>query len=233
MGEGMRTAYRISYGLAFLLAAVGSAHAAATKASYPAMAPVEQYLMKSSDEIALARSAAPASISNDAEILTLTGHGYETAVKGKNGFVCLIERSWENDFSSPEFWNQNMRAPLCLNPAAVRTILPAVRERAAWAVSGLSKDEIQSRVKASPLANTAPEEGAMSYMMSKGGHLSDSGGHWHPHVMFWLGRGGAASWGANLPGSPVLSAPGDAPVTLFFVLVPKWSDGTPAMDMHA
>ena len=234
MGEGMRMTHRISYGVAFLLAAVGPVHAADTKATYPAMAPVAQYMMASSDEIALARSSAPASISNDAEILTLTSHGYETAVKGKNGFVCLVERSWESGFDDPGFWNFNIRGPLCLNPPAVRTILPAARERASWALAGLSREEIAKRVKASPVANAVPEPGAMSYMMSKQGYLSDTGRHWHPHLMFWFARSATPNWGGDLAGTPVLIAPGDTgPITTVFVLVPKWSDGTSAMEMHS
>jgi hypothetical protein len=44
-------------------------------------------------EIALARSAAPDAISRDAEVLVLGRNGYQTAVTGKNGFVCVVERS--------------------------------------------------------------------------------------------------------------------------------------------
>ena len=92
---------------------------AAEKARYPAMAPLEQYLMPSeSAEIALARSAAPASISGDAEVMVLRRDGYATAVKGKNGFVCIVERSWGKATDDPEFWNPKMRAPHCFNPQA-------------------------------------------------------------------------------------------------------------------
>jgi len=79
-------------------------------------APLDQYLIKNQEsEIALARSAAPPSVSNDAEILVLTSHGYQTAVKGKNGFVCLVDRSWQSSIGDPEFWNPKERAPTCLN----------------------------------------------------------------------------------------------------------------------
>ena len=74
----------------------------------------------------------------------------------------------------------------------------------------------------------------MSYMMSKQGYLSDTGRHWHPHVMFWFSSTEVPNWGADLSGSPVMAAPGETgPVRTFFVLVPKWSDGTPAMEMHS
>ena len=68
------------------------------KATYASMAPLEQYLMERNAEIALARSAAPAAISREAEILVLGRKDYEAAIKGKNGFVCVVERSWEADF---------------------------------------------------------------------------------------------------------------------------------------
>src|SRR6266699_6972776 len=80
-----------------LLVVLGTTHRAMPQdatTAYPNMAPIEQYLMDRTAEIALARSAAPESISRDAEILVLGRHGFETAVKGKNGFVCMVQRSW-------------------------------------------------------------------------------------------------------------------------------------------
>ena len=67
-------------------------------------------------------------------------------------------------------------------------------------------------------------------MMSKQGYLGDTAGHWHPHLMFFVARTDGAAWGADLAGSPVFAAQDDPePVTTFFVPVPKWSDGTPAV----
>ena len=93
-----------------------SVRSQASAASYPHMAPVDQYLMPDQNaETAMARSAAPASISADAEVPVLGRHGYETAVKGKNGFVCLVERSWMSPFDFAQFWNPKMRGPICFN----------------------------------------------------------------------------------------------------------------------
>ena len=72
-----------------------------------------------------------------------------------------------------------------------------------------------------------PGTGAMCYMMSKQGYLNDHDGHWHPHLMFFVPRTDAAAWGADVPGSPILS--GDDPqdsLMIFMVPVGKWSDGT-------
>ncbi len=219
-------------GLAWLLGVVGSAGADDARAVYPVMAPIEQYRMaSSSDEIALARSAAPASISADASVLTLGDHGFDTALKGKNGFVCLVWRSWTAGFNDAEFWNPKLRSPICLNPAAARSVLPAYLERTKWAIAGVSKADMIARTKSALAADAfvMPEPGAMAFMMSKRGYLGDRGGHWHPHLMFFLAHVDGAAWGADLHGSPVFSAQGDPePVTTFFVPVTRWSDGTPA-----
>src|ERR1700744_3969705 len=107
---------------AFLVQAVmpgatSSARAqAAQKTPYPAMAPVDRYLMPDEkSEIALARSGAPASVSGAAEVMVLGRTGYRTAVKGTNGFLCIVERSWGQDTEHTEFWNPKMRAPHCFN----------------------------------------------------------------------------------------------------------------------
>src|SRR5215468_3572192 len=111
----------------------GLAQSEVPKTAYPQMAPVEQYRIASrEDEIALARSAAPPSISADAEVLVLGSRGYETAVKGKNGFVCFVERSWAAGFDDPEFWNPKLRKPNCFNATAARTELPQYLERTEW-----------------------------------------------------------------------------------------------------
>src|ERR1700678_1698748 len=83
--------------------------------TYTSMAPLDQYLMADRNaEIALARSAAPESISRDAEVMVLGRHGYETAVKGRNGFVCIVGRGWSSA-PDPDFWNPKVRVPMCVN----------------------------------------------------------------------------------------------------------------------
>jgi hypothetical protein len=202
---------------------------------YPTMAPLDQYLIADRNaEIALARSAAPTSISGDATVLVFEKNGYRTAVKGKNGFTCLVERAWMSPFDSPEFWNFKMRGPICYNPAAVRTILPYTMNRTRLALTGLSKADMRENIAAAIAKKELPmpEAGAMSYMMSKSGNLGDSVGHWCPHLMFHVPKTGESSWGADVAGSPVLfndqyrDVP--EPETIFMVRVFHWSDGTPA-----
>lgn len=201
---------------------------------YPQMAPLEQYLMDRDAEIALARTAAPEAISRDAEVLVLGRHGFEVAVKGTNGFICFVSRSWDAPFNSSEFWNPKIRAPLCYNPPGARTVVPLLLQRAKLACDGLSKDQIVERTNASAERKEMPalEPGAICYMMSKEAYLTDAGGHNMSHVMFYTPFVDGAVLGA-VPGSPVLIGhqpfPGfPTPVTEFFIPVRKWSDGTPA-----
>ena len=140
------------------------------------MAQIGQYHVASSaEEIALARSAAPKSISADAEVLTLGDHGYETAVKGKNDFTCVVERSWATDFDDPQFWNPKLRAPICFNSAAARTVLASYLERTKWVLAGLSQTAMLERTKSAIAAKTflMPAPGAMCFMMSKQGYLNE------------------------------------------------------------
>ena len=201
---------------------------------YAQMAPLTQYLMSDQSEIALARSAAPASISSDATVAVLKQHGYETAVKGRNGFVCIVERSWMSQFDFPEFWNPRMRGPVCFNPAAVRSVLPYSYKRAEMILAGMSKAQIVDRLKEMVRNKEVPalEAGAMCYMMSRDAYLGDAGGHWHPHLMIYGPRSDAADWGSDLPGSPVLLNPqfknSPEPLGTFMVVVDRWSDGTSA-----
>jgi hypothetical protein len=206
------------------------------KTPYPAMAPLDLYLIADpAAEVALAKSAAPPSLSNDASVLVLAKDGYHTAIEGKNGFTCVVERSWMSPTDSTDFWNPKLRGPICYNPAAVRSILPYTILRTKLLLSGLTKAQMIENVETAVAASLlpVPEPGAMSYMLSKSQYLGDAGQHWHPHLMFHLPRMSAASWGANLDGSPVLldthHRPGPEPETIFMVPVDHWSDGTPAM----
>jgi hypothetical protein len=227
MKKGINMKLRQAAALAVGIAMPALCHGA----TYPSMAPLEQYRAGSqADEIALARSAAPAPIASGAEVMTLGAQGYETAVKGSNGFVCLVQRSWASGFDDPEFWNARERSPICFNPASVRSVMPAYLTRTQWVLAGASKDEIIARTKAAIAAKeiAAPEVGAMAYMMSKNQYLNDAGVHWHPHLMLFLPPTAPAEWGANVQGGAVMGGGGPEPVTVFFVPLPKWSDGTPA-----
>ncbi|MGB6974514.1 MAG: hypothetical protein WBD67_07515 [Terracidiphilus sp.] len=182
-------------------------------------------------EIALARSAAPPSIAGHATVMVLGAHGYSTAVKGANGFLCIVERSWGAATDFPEFWNPHMRAPICFNAAAARSFAPIYLFKTRLVLAGKSKSQIARAVAAAFASGHLPalEPGSMCYMMSRQQYLNDEGKSWHSHLMFFVHGNVAPSWGADLPGSPIISANDpEERVTIFMVLVRKWSDGTPA-----
>src|SRR5215470_4215839 len=219
-----------------MLITVWQALAQDAKAQYPSMVPLDQYMMDRDAEIVLARSAAPRSVSEDATIMVLGRHGYETAVEGTNGFVCIVERTWTAGFKNPEFWNPKNRGPACYNPAAARSVMPIAFLRTKFALAGQSKDEIYESMKAAVEKKELPdvEPGAMIYMLSKQGHLNDRAGHWVPHLMFYVPLKDAKNWGAGAPDSPILVAPrfngAPEPLTELLIPVSAWSDGTPAIE---
>jgi len=228
--EKIKTIALRHFVLIVVLSLAHQAQAQNAKAGYSSMAPVDQYLIADRNaEISLARSAAPESISRDAEVLVLGRHGYETAVKGKNGFVCVVERSWMAPFDDPEFLNPDQRLPLCLNPPAARSHLPLTFKMTALALAGLSRTQMFDSIKAAydkkelPL----PEPGAMCYMMSKQQYFSRKVGNADPHLMFWFPQKDHQSWGAEFPGSPVdIHQYSPQPITEFDISVSRWSDGT-------
>ncbi|HTB88657.1 MAG TPA: hypothetical protein VK743_11915 [Steroidobacteraceae bacterium] len=214
---------------------------------YSRMAPMEQYQMERNAEVALARSAAPEAITRDATVLVLGPQGYVTAIQGKNGFVCMVARGWVGGFDWPEFWNPKIRGAECLNPPAVRSILPLAKMRTTLVLAGRSQTEIINGLRVALKNGNVPklEPGAMSYMMSKASYLTDEGDHNGSHLMFYLPISDTAIWGADLPGSPVGSGPywfssekmsqafkGFPPIHIFVVYVPNWSDGTAAPLVH-
>ena len=230
--------FRAGAGMAVLVLGVlgvNASPAQAVEQPNSSRGPIEQYLMDRNAEIALARTAAPEAVSRDAAVLVLGARGYEDAAKGKNGFTCLVERSWAADFDDPQFWNPKNRSPVCFNAAATRSVLPAYRKRTEWVLSGASEAEILQRTRAAVAAKelVAPEVGAMCYMMSKEGYLNGADGPWHPHLMFYLPPVEETAWGAGLKGAPVFGGPLSAePVTLFIVPVPNWSDGSSGPTGH-
>jgi hypothetical protein len=199
------------------------------------MAPLDQYLIADqAAEIALARSAAPASISGEADVMVLHRDGYVTAAKGSNGFVCIVERSWANTTDNQEFWNPKMRAPHCFNAPAAKTYLPFFLKKTQLVLAGKPLAEIATTMASAldkgELPALAPD--TMVYMMSKQQYLNDTGTHWHPHVMFYVSGDAVKTRGANLPASPVMAGyDHEQQATTFFILVPNWSDGTPGPSM--
>ena len=221
-----------------LLTMLGAAYQAAAQNAatpYPKMAPIEQYLMSDqAAEIALARTAAPESLSRDAEVLVLGRHGYETAVKGKNGFVCIVGRGW-SAAADPDYWNPKVRVPMCVNAAAARTYLPRVTKITEMALAGRTLDQVNDAMAAGIAKKELPpmESGAMCYMTGKQGYGGDVAPHWPAHLMFFYSDTDPAIWGANLPGSPIIAIADPLEhLTQFVIPTHQWSDGTEDVSAH-
>ncbi len=218
-------------------ALLAGAFALAGAAGSRTMRPVSQYLMSPDAEIALARSAAPASISNHATIMTLTPHGYTVAVKGGNGFTCLVERGWMH-LNIPASWNLKIQNPVCYNAAASRTVLLYVFKRTALTLSGATEAQIEQTMSSDVANKTLPPAApdSIAYMMSKEQYISDDAKSWYPHLMFFMPQADGAnvgeSWGADRPRSPVVYDPHSGvfhePWARFFIPVTHWSDGSTA-----
>lgn len=226
--------------LALLGTAIPSAARAAQPPTlYPTMAPLGEYLMTDREaEIALARTGAPPSISDHATIWVLTPNGYDTAVKGTNGFTCEVERSWTKAFDDDNFWNPKVRTPICFNAPATRTVLPYTVFETKLALAGATEAQIRERLTAAIAAKQLPlpENGSVGYMMSKEQYIDDHVKAWYSHVMVYtplaLGANSGESWGADRVGSPVVYDTSHRltpqPWALFFIPVAHWSDGSAA-----
>ena len=170
----------------------------------------------------------------EAEVMVLGKTGFTTAVKGTNGFVCIVERSWAQATDDPEFWNPKIRAPICFNAAAARSFAPIFLMKTKLVLEGKSRTEILAATASALDKKELPalEPGAMCYMMSKQQYLNDSGKNWHPHLMVFVSGDVAKSWGADKPDSPIIS-PNDPQerVTVFMFWVGNWSDGSPGPAM--
>lgn len=232
MGCLRRCASALMACLLAIIAATGPAMAASAASIQSATARIQPYLIADRrQEIELARSAAPPAVSMHATVMVLGTRGYFIAVKGSNGFVCLDVRSWDNAVTakSANFWNPNFRAPYCWNASGAQSVLPRYLRRTRWVLAGATEDEIAHREKTAAADTQAePTPGVICYMMSRRGRwIGNRPGPWRPHVMFYFPRTHVPSWSANLPGVPVFAGSNEH-LAVLMVLVPVWSDGSPA-----
>lgn len=162
-------------------------HAASAQA--PKYAPLSAYLMAPDAEQALAKSAAPANITDRATLKVLTKSGYQVTREGQNGFVCLVMRGWSGPTFTPVpfrdiVYDATVRAPICFDPIASRTVLPYYEMRSAIAMEGKAPEQIAEAVQAAYARGILSERKAVSfaYMWSADQMLGPPG-HWHPHLM--------------------------------------------------
>jgi hypothetical protein len=205
-----------------LLAALGAIVARAQAPSYP---PLSEYMMAPDAEVALARSAAPANVSAYATVKLLTDAGYKVVSQGGNGFVCIVMRGWGAPTYTPTqlramVYDAKIRAPICFNPVASRTMLPVEEMRARLGMEGKDPDQIAEAVQAAYTKGELPKMDtvAFAYMFSADQYLGPGVGAWHPHMMIYAPYNSNAMMGGNPQGS-MLPTVGDDAGTPFAVTV--------------
>src|SRR5260370_27778301 len=129
---------------ALFVQSVEAQNSKAPVGSYP---PIQEYLMPQASEIALAKSAAPANISDGATIKVLTTSGFKVVHQGDNGFVCMVMRG----FSAPTYtpaqfrgvvYDSSVRAPICFDPKAAREVIRYYELRTKLAKAGKNPDQL-------------------------------------------------------------------------------------------
>jgi hypothetical protein len=162
-------------------------------AQEPKYPPLSEYMMARDAEIALAKSAAPQSISDRATIRILTTSGYQTVHDGDNGFVCMVMRGFTvaPTFTSAQMraivYDSKLRAPICLNPQAVRIVLPYYELRTKLGLEGKTPAQMAERVKAAYAKSEIPKRTEVSFgYMWSADQVLGLAGHWHPHMMVYL-----------------------------------------------
>jgi hypothetical protein len=207
-----------------LLFGLTSTNIFAQQMKYP---PMSQYIMDREAEVSLAKSAAPTSISDHASLKVFTEKGYVVAHEGDNGWVCFVMRGFTG---APTFTPVELRvmaydpkflAPICLNPDAVRTVLPYYEFRTKLVIEGKTLDEIAKAVREAYATGGIPKRDTTSfgYMWSADQALGP-GGHWHPHIMVYAPNAENSKLGNNPPGSHLPAVSDDAGTPFAVVVIP-------------
>lgn len=207
-----------------LLVGISVSTARAQAPKYP---PIEQYLMPQAEEVALAKTAAPANVSERATIKVLTNTGFEVAQPGGNGSVCMVMRGFSAPTYSPAqfrnlVYDPTVRAPICFTPAAARIVMPYYELRTKLALQGKNPEEIAAGVEAAYAKGELPkrDEVSFGYMWSRRQNLASGIGHWHPHVMIFAPYYDNPQVGGNPFGSPLPQLSDDAGTPFSVVVIP-------------
>ena len=214
----------VASGAAILLSAAAILASAQGQTQYP---PLSQYMMPQDAEIALARSAAPANVSDRATIKVLNESGFEVAIEGDNGFVCMVMRAWSAPTYTPvaflDFvYYALLRAPICFNPVAVETMMRYYELRTELGLQGKNPDEIADGIEAAYAKGELPriETVSFAYMWSADQDLGPGIGHWHPHMMVFTPYYENSLLGGNEFGGTLPFVSDDAGTPFAVTLIP-------------
>jgi hypothetical protein len=140
----------------------------------------QQANLSRSDEMRLARSAAPVEITKDARIYVLDHDHYVVAEPGHSTMSCMVIRS-----------GSSVVSPECGDAEADASALAVERFRTEERLAGRSLADIDQAVKDGLAAGRfrAPKRPALVYMMSPMQQLTNPAGKpigkWMPHVMVY------------------------------------------------
>ena len=207
-----------------VVAGLASNASGAEKKSYP---PIAEYLMPRAEEVALARSAAPAAISERAAVKVLTPKGYVDAQEGSNGVVCMVMRG----FTAPTYtpvpfrdivYDPRIHAPICFLPDAARLVMPYYELRTSLAMQGRGPDEIAAGVETAYATGALParDRVTFAYMWSSHQHLGEGIGAWRPHMMVFAPYYRNAMLGDAPFGGPLPQVSDDAGTPFSVVVIP-------------
>jgi hypothetical protein len=215
---------KLAISLVILVATLGAAALPAQSPKYP---PLSKYMMARDAEIALAKSAAPDNISDHATVKVLTASGFRAVHEGDNGFVCMVMRGWSAPTYTPAqfrdlVYDANVRAPICFNPEASRTVLPFYELRSKLGMEGKTPDQIAEGVQAEYAKGELPKRDIVSfaYMWSADQILAPGISHWHPHMMVFAPYHNNSMLGNNEFGSPLPQLSDDAGTPFAVIVIP-------------
>jgi hypothetical protein len=214
---------RISCPVVVLLLYASTAGAQSAPNGYP----VKPAPLADSVEIALAVSAAPPELSNQATVYAVRDGQVLTLRRGSNGSACVVAR----DLHGGSLY------PICYNAEGARTVLPRELLEVRLRSLGASEDSVERAVAAGYASGQleTPKSLAMAYMMSPRQVLFSSPrpegrrvGSWHPHLMFFVPGATPSMFGLRSEDAEPIAVSGSGtPRAEVVVKVQKWSDGTP------
>ena len=219
---------KMKAGLVVLLVSMQAASVHAQSLKYP---PLSEYMMTPEAEMALARSAAPENVSSHATVKILTAAGYKVAAEGDNGFVCIVMRGWGAPTFTPApfrdlVYYAKLRAPICFNPVASRTVLPLHELRTKLGMEGKTPEQIAEGVQAAYAKGELPkmETVAFGYMFSADQDLGPGVGPWHPHIMLYTPYYENSMLGGNQVGGALPFVGDDAGTPFAVTVIPVAHD---------
>ncbi len=200
--------------LAALCLALGFALASASRA-YGPVSPAVPELLPREREMAIALSAGPAHMAEQAGVYVLEQNGYVKVRESKNGFNCIVNRDNPKSFE-----------PVCFDAEGTATSLLPVLYKAELRAQGKGEEEIERAIAEGYGSGRfrAPRRPGIVYMLSDQNRVVADPAtgrviNYPPHVMFYAPYLTNADIGAG-PGGPAFVIGEGSPGALVIVKVP-------------